>query len=152
MPKTPTQRFLDKVKKTKGCWMWTGCVGKTSGYGLFGFDKLRSAHRVAWLIFKGPIPKGKCVLHKCDTKLCVNPDHLFIGTHKDNIRDMWQKGRQRVVVGSSLPHAKLNERSVRIIRELRQQGHKYYVIAARFGVNPVTVGDVIRGSSWVHVL
>lgn len=80
-----------------GCWLWGGSEG-TQGYGQFGVrvggkSMPKLAHRVAWALYRGPIPDGICVLHRCDVRLCVNPDHLFLGSVPDNQRDMARKGR-----------------------------------------------------------
>ena len=87
-------RFMSKTKKvTGGCVEWTGHID-ANGYGRFSADgKPRWAHRVSWEIAHGKIPYGKNVLHKCDNPKCVNPDHLFLGTQKDNVLDMRNKGR-----------------------------------------------------------
>lgn len=78
-----------------GCWIWDGYLD-SCGYGRTGFaNEQQSAHRVSWKVFRGPIPKGLCVLHRCDVPSCVNPDHLFLGTQIDNIDDMTRKGRAR---------------------------------------------------------
>lgn len=88
-------RFWAKVEKSSGCWTWTG--GKlSSGYGRIRMNMKRvRAHRAAWRIAKGEIPTGMSVLHKCDNPACVNPDHLFLGTQQDNLKDMCAKGRGR---------------------------------------------------------
>lgn len=88
-------RFIAKIEKTQSCWLWTGPLSQ-SGYGRAsrGTKKVR-AHRASYELFVGPIPEGMCVLHKCDIPRCVNPDHLFIGTHLDNMRDMESKGRAK---------------------------------------------------------
>jgi hypothetical protein len=83
-------RFWKHVQKTQGCWLWA--AGLTGRYGHFEGDY---AHRFAWRIHFGPIPKGRCVCHRCDVPLCVRPDHLFLGTHKDNTQDAIRKGRFR---------------------------------------------------------
>jgi hypothetical protein len=76
-----------------GCWVWSGATNR-KGYGVYIFrGKYVGAHRVAWTLFRGPIPDGLFVLHRCDNPPCLNPDHLFLGTHNDNMIDMVLKGR-----------------------------------------------------------
>ena len=81
-----------------GCWLWTGC-GSLCGYGRFGagghYGGLIPAHRQAWMLFRGPIPDGLEVAHKCDVRWCVNPDHLWLATHAENMADMLAKGRRK---------------------------------------------------------
>jgi len=100
-PDRDIDRFLSKIDKTApdGCWLWT--AGKFSpvrhGFGRYGAfwvgGKMRYAHRVAWEIFIGDIPSDMNVLHSCDNPPCCNPEHLFLGTQLDNVRDMISKGR-----------------------------------------------------------
>ena len=90
------ERFWNKVMKiveTDECWEWIAFKNK-DGYGLFGYNgKNQKAHRVSWQLHNGPIPDGLCVLHKCDNPSCVNPNHLFLGTNADNIKDRVNKNR-----------------------------------------------------------
>lgn len=87
------ERFVQKIAKTETCWLWTGCIHRL-GYGHFRVGrKLVSAHRFAYSAFVGPIPEGAVVCHACDVRHCVNPEHLWLGTQQDNVRDMWAKGR-----------------------------------------------------------
>lgn len=89
-----------------GCWLWVGAANR-DGYGLFcGSRKGKAqhlAHRISWELFRGPIPQGVEVCHRCDVRCCVNPDHLFLATHTDNMADMYRKGRGRpgVVFGDA---------------------------------------------------
>jgi hypothetical protein len=110
------QRFLGDPNS--GCWLWTANVNR-DGYGLMcGSRRGRKqflAHRIAWELFRGPIPIGMQVLHRCDTPSCVRPDHLFLGTHADNMLDKVRKGRQRngVTFGDDNPSRKYPEKRPR---------------------------------------
>lgn len=87
-------RFYSRLDRSGECWLWTGAIWGNNGYGCTRFmRRSESAHRVAWRIEYGPIPDGLCVLHRCDTPLCVRPTHLFLGTQMDNSRDAAAKGR-----------------------------------------------------------
>ena len=91
----PIERFMEKVNKTKTCWLWTA-TKVPFGYGSFSYQSIKvMAHRFSYMTFVGKIPKGKFVLHTCDVPACVNPAHLFLGTQTDNLKDMTEKGRRR---------------------------------------------------------
>jgi len=147
---TLDQRFEDKVipEPNSGCWLWDGAASK--GYGQIGVGgKLLYAHRVSWERTHGDIPEGSHVLHRCDVTLCVNPDHLFLGTHKDNMRDMAKKGRQRSGArGVTHGSARLTEEQVLAIRkDLRPQAE----IAIEHGISQPTVSDIKNGRRWKHL-
>jgi hypothetical protein len=153
------ERFWNKVDKTSGCWIWTGAKSK-KGYGRFKFrGKLVSPHRFSWELRNGPIPKGEgfhgtCVCHKCDNPRCVNPDHLFLGTHKDNMRDAIAKGR--IVLGGArgerIGVSKLTDEKVKEIRNLYKSGeYALRKLAEMYSVGYSTIRDIVVGKSWKHV-
>lgn len=97
------ERMMDSVTKTSTCWLWTGIVNR-KGYGKFRIaGKFLGTHRVAYALFKEPIPKGMWVLHTCDVPNCVNPDHLYIGDQYDNERDKVARGRHHHAIKTHCP-------------------------------------------------
>lgn len=145
-----TADFWSFVNKTDGCWLWTG--RKTDGYGMFNcMGKQDRAPRFSWRLHFGEIPVGLHVCHKCDNRACVRPDHLFLGTPKENIHDAIKKGRTRYVHGSAHHNARLTEGAVIKIRRLRIKGYTYDQLAAQFGVDRMTIYDVVKRRGWKHV-
>lgn len=143
-------RFLSKIEPPvgDGCAMWR--AGKFGdGYGSFRVNRKHyGAHRASWLIYRGPIPRGKFVLHSCDNPACVNPAHLWIGTAGDNIRDCKAKGRNRSgqLHGELNPKAKLNDRqAVEIIQLYRAGAGSHRALALQFGVSEALVQAIIKG-------
>lgn len=125
------ERFLKYVnKKESSCWEWIGSIQTKTGYGQFYLNKKNiSSHRVSWILHEGEIPKGLCVLHKCDNRKCVNPDHLWIGNHKENTRDMIEKGR--IFIQKSI----MNDQQKSQCIQLYKKGIKKKEIASILGVN-----------------
>lgn len=142
-------RFFAKVaaRDKGGCEVWLAHLN-ADGYGQFWIDgSMQRAHRVAWVIANGAIPEGLQVLHRCDIRRCVNPEHVFLGTHSTNVRDMVDKNRQPK--GEHNGGAKLTEGQVVAIRyDPRAQR----AIAADYGVAQVTISSIKRGQKWGHVL
>lgn len=131
------------------CWYWTGSVNRL-GYGVFVALNETKAHRVAYKLFHGSIPNGMFVLHKCDTRCCVNPSHLMLGTQTDNMRDMAKKGRCKSIPlpGEKNPQAKLTAFQVQEIRSRVQNGETQKSMCAIFNVSPMTISRVVRGETW----
>jgi hypothetical protein len=144
------ESFWTNVQKGDGCWLWTGPKhGK--GYGAFVItlhgQKLWRANRVSWVIANGrPIPDGLQVLHSCDVKACVNPDHLRAGTPHDNNVDQMERGQ--IARGERNRHAKLTAKDVLAIRASDESDG---ALARRYGVWPSTIHGIRVGKKWRHL-
>lgn len=136
------RRFWKYVRKTDSCWLWTGTKDPT-GYGRL--HRNRRAHRIAWVIHNGPIPRDLYVCHKCDVRLCVNPDHLFVGSNLDNRRDSVAKGRH--AFGERQGCHKLTESDVREMRTLFASMTNTE-LARQFNVSRRAVRRVRTGEYW----
>jgi len=152
-------RFARHVRKTDGCWEWTGA--KLNGYGKIGVPtgatrkswRARSAHRVSYELANGPITDGLFVCHRCDNPGCVRPDHLFLGTQKENIADMYSKGRESGcgVRGEGNPSARFEAKDAALLRYLADCGVRQHRLIPLFGVTRSTVSRVALRKSWAHV-
>lgn len=153
---SPEERLLRSVIKVEngGCWLWMGSTESRRGYGLIRVgNKKVSVHRFSWMLHHDmqPIPKGMCVCHSCDTPHCVNPDHLWLGTNLDNMRDMVRK--QRHPYGEKSGRAILTEEKVREARKLWASGTIRYrtEIARMYGISDSAARYMLDGTNWKHV-
>ena len=132
----PRNRILENITVVDDCWIWSRNV--RAGYGGITVDGIKwRAHRYAYTVFNGEIPDGMLILHSCDTKLCVNPQHLRIGTSSDNAQEAL--ARNLIPVGEAHYNNKYSDEQVAKIRELSAMGHTYKEIASSTGVNYHTV-------------
>lgn len=135
-----------------GCHIWTGMLNG-QGYGLIRMGtKQRRAHRIAWEAVNGPIPNGLGLMHSCDVRCCVNPNHLTPGTQAENLKDMFAKQRGKIpsVRGERQGAAKLTEDDVREIRRLAKSKTQPE-IAAIFGIDRSNVSIIVLRKGWKHV-
>jgi hypothetical protein len=154
------ERLMSRVDVVPiaGCWIWMGPCQK-NGYGYLNHhisrrnNKHIRAHRASWLVHRGEIPDGLHVLHKCDVPQCVNPDHLFLGTRKDNMMDCSRKGRtsRKGFPGLENPKAKLSVDDVReILRLYRHEKMRQVDIASRFNVVQTAISKIVCGLHWTQ--
>ncbi len=163
--KENTQDYiLSRISKAKNdCWIWTGTIG-SDGYGKAKRDgKTVRAHRLSYAFYKGDIPANTCVCHRCDTPLCVNPDHLWIGSHIENELDKTQKGRrspspsvshpERLPKGESHHKAKLLDGTVEVIYQMGVQNMTAEQIkeSLELEVHPSSINRIISGKGWSHL-
>lgn len=143
--------FLSKIDKPAiGCWVYRGHITK-AGYGAYRTPTANKlAHRMMWEIMNGPIPKGMCVCHSCDNPPCCRPDHLWLGTQPENVKDMWSKGRGRPGTrrGELCNTAKL---SASDILNIRLSNKKASELAAIYSVSSVQIRNIQQRKQWRHV-
>lgn len=153
------ERFFSRVDKAShpdGCWLWTG-NRMLNGYGRYG---QRTAHRLSYEMHHGPIRDGLMVCHRCGNRACVNPEHLYAGTARDNARDMIEHGTPTQVLtrnknakrGAENVLAKLTDDEVREIRRLYAEGgHTLSALGKMFGVAATNIHSIVRRHTWSHV-
>ena len=167
------ERLLRNFKENeRGCWVWQLAIG-SHGYGVMNWrGKSQTVHRLVWLCFRGEIPENLFVCHTCDNRACFNPDHLFLGTQKDNMDDAVRKGRQAkgarqgththpesrateekhgTATHPGCCARKLNEDDVREIRYLDIEGFPRKAIAEKFNVTKAMISTILTGKTWKHV-
>lgn len=143
-------RFWSYVDKRGGddCWEWTAGLF-SSGYGQFRAGRRKvKAHRFAYTVVIGRIRRGLVICHRCDNRRCVNPSHLFAGTHADNAHDRESKGRGVALMGEQNPASKLTAKQVREIRRRVRAGEPHRALAADFDVHRNHVGRIARRERW----
>lgn len=154
------ERFEKRVQRGEKdeCWLWLGQINY-AGYGIFspagisgGRGDRAMAHRVAWELENGPIPKGKVICHKCDNPPCCNFNHLFCGTQLDNVKDCISKGRNRGPCGEKSSTAKLTSKEVLVIREIFDCGlASTRELTRMFGMSYPNIRAIVTRKNWRHI-
>ena len=139
------------INQFTGCWIWNKFVDD-NGYGRLSYNsKPYLTHRVSYKLFNGEIPKGLFVCHKCDTPSCVNPAHLFLGTHDDNMADMVGKGRAQRKRGEENSISILTEAQAQEIINFNHYHGSLTYLAKKFNTSPQTIYYVRHGKTWTHL-
>lgn len=142
------ERFLKHIYKTDTCWIWTGSITKKMGYGQFNIDgNTYRSHRVSYELYKGQIPKGLLVRHICNNPPCVNPQHLEVGTHQDNVNDKMKSGRHQT--GINHYKSKLTEEQVKEIRNRADEPKTK--LSKEFNTSMSNIYNIIKNKNWKHL-
>lgn len=151
-PEERVMKFWSNVDKSNGeynCWNWLA-YKDPDGYGRFRWGKqVFKSNRLAYILRFGEIPNNLHVLHRCDNRACVNPEHLFLGNQIDNMQDMLAKGRRHSTQRENNPKAKLNEKQVEEIRQRYENGNILQrELAEEYGVTQVQISSIVRKKQW----
>lgn len=147
------------TKQKTGCWEWRGCLNPGGYADTKDYDNPGTnarVHRLSYRVFKGEIPLGMLVCHSCDNRKCCNPDHLWLGTHKDNAADAIKKGRwdhikQHAPRGIRNGNAKLDEGKVREIKKMIKEGRLHKEISKKYDISCAVISEIRNGKLWKHV-
>lgn len=151
-------KLLGNIIKNNGCWEWQGDLHR-EGYGYtteYETNKKSHVHRISYKVFKGEIPEGLYVCHHCDNRKCIAPNHLFVGTAKENMQDALKKGRLEHVKlmqpkGEEKLNSKLKEFEVKEIKKMISQREKIAVISRKYNVSWSVIDSIKRNKTWRHV-
>lgn len=170
-------KLLDSIKIENDCWVWTGYVFKDKYPKVKFKNKMQSSHRASYEVFKGKIINNLCVLHNCpsgDNPKCINPEHLWLGTHKDNTIDASKKGKMKgmqkwtpemhqrmkeknpnrkrpILKGEKSPRSKLKDSDIYEIRDFLKKGFTHKEIGLKYGVSKHTIGNISLNRRWSHL-
>lgn len=165
LARTVEERFWIKVDKSGDCWLWTSATD-SGGYPIFSLPGHRSirVHRYMWEMHNGAIPENMFICHTCDVRNCIRIDHLFVGSHDENMQDMvnkdrqvkgdrqWQRAHPEMVKhGEQRSNAKLTDQDVRDIRNRVANGERKKALAAEYNVSSGAISHIIYKRSWTHV-
>lgn len=142
------KKLIQNTSIADQCWNWTASLN-ANGYGKYAVNKSWAlAHRHSYETFMGPIPDGLEVCHRCDNRACINPFHLFLGTHSDNMLDMVNKGRSGRLAGEKHPQARLNANKV---LEILTSARSAKQLASDYGVTKELIYQIRKGKAWKNV-